>query len=380
MAFEGQQVLAGGDLEDLDRPVGRAGGELDAAGVEGEGQDRPLLAGEGANGLGLDVAARELPEPGDAVGAGREDLLVVGQVGEAEHGVGRSLDHALRGTRGRVPEADRLPLVPRGDLVAVPSPGDRLDVTGVAGEFEGRLGGLQVPDFDDLPRRDGEPLAVGIEGDRSNPGGVLAQDLRGAGRGQLPDFGRLVEPAGEDSPAVLVDRDGEDQAVVAVEPAEFLPGGDVPEPDGLVEAAGDDGPAVGREGDGVDRLGVAVEGADGRGGLLGDRQGRRGEGRGERDEGAAPRRGRDRHWRRLRWFDRGRSPAPGHGPLSPPNIVGAPPRCNRLGPDRRSPSFLRLRRGRRKGPGQEGRAALGSAAAGLPLRRAIWSRIRAASS
>ena len=129
-----------GRVPDAHDHVGAAGGELRAVGAHGEGGHGPLGVDQARLGDG------ELPEPGQAVGAGRDELLVVGEVGQAEHGVGGGLDDPLRGPVGRVPEADGLRLVARGDLRGVAAPGDRLDVTGVAGEvLDGGPGG-QVPD------------------------------------------------------------------------------------------------------------------------------------------------------------------------------------------------------------------------------------------
>ncbi len=285
-AFEGEggDDLGGGDfldevavggVPDADNLVVAGGGDLRAVGIGGEDLD-------GALGLDdLRFLDRELPEAGEAVGAGGDEELIVRGVGEAEDGVGGGFDHALRGAVGGVPEADGAGLVAGGDLLAVGALGDGLDVGGVAVEVAGV--GVEVPELDGRAGGDGEVLAVGAEGLGVDAGGLAGKLLRGAGRGAGPDLGGLVEAAGEDLLAIGAGGDGEDEAGVSLVLVQLLAAGGVPDADGVVEAAGEDHLAVGRPGDGIDGLGVAVERAD-QLGLLGEGEaggGEGGEGQGE---------------------------------------------------------------------------------------------------
>ena len=65
---------------------------------------------------------RQLPEPGQSVGAGGDELLVLGQIGQAEHGVGRRLDGAIGRAVG-LPEPDRAGLISAGEPGTVAAPG-----------------------------------------------------------------------------------------------------------------------------------------------------------------------------------------------------------------------------------------------------------------
>jgi hypothetical protein len=56
MAAQGQEAVFRPDVPDLDWGVGPGGGQAAAVGAEGDRQDRPLMAGEGADeavGVGL---------------------------------------------------------------------------------------------------------------------------------------------------------------------------------------------------------------------------------------------------------------------------------------------------------------------------------------
>src|SRR5262249_60385961 len=97
-----------------------------------------------------------------AVGARRDKLLIVGVIRETEYCIRRRLDHALRGAVRCVPEPDGAALVARGDLGAVVTPRDGLDVGGMAVErFRGgRRGAARLPEAQGLTRSKCDPLAV----------------------------------------------------------------------------------------------------------------------------------------------------------------------------------------------------------------------------
>ena len=97
----------------------------------------------------------ELPEPSQPVRAGRDELLIVGEICQAERALGRRLDHAV-GCQVDFPEADGVRLIAGRELCSVAAPGSALHVARVAFEVLDGLTRGEVPDLDRLagaPRR-----------------------------------------------------------------------------------------------------------------------------------------------------------------------------------------------------------------------------------
>jgi len=234
MIPEGQDLLPGLGVPDLDGPIAARRGDPPAIGAErhalgeiGVPDQRAYDAAAGridqlniiANRLNLIANRRVFPGVGwdafqDPPAVGACDGEVVEPTEGAKGGVGtRSRGRWDLLARVRVPE-------PRNDLGPRPQ--------FVRGPSEGKVGPVQI-------RLRGDEAAVSAERGPGHPPGMPAVDDRTALQ-DVPDLDHALDAPGEDSPAVGVERHREHMAGVTMEVGQLTAVRHIPEPDAAVLA------------------------------------------------------------------------------------------------------------------------------------------------
>ena len=178
--------VAAVEVEHLEGLVGRGGDDLAAVGAEGDGEDRPGMPGEDAQG-------RRGPDAHLVVEPRRDDRAAVGRDGHALHRRAVGREELQLAAVGGVPGADGVVGAAGGDAQVVVGEPDRLHRPRVAGEVRDRLAVADRPELRRLVGRAGdEPLAVPGEDQGQDGVGVAGEVADGLAVGDRPELRRLV--------------------------------------------------------------------------------------------------------------------------------------------------------------------------------------------